>query len=375
MISNYTASENRGSTVFFTESSKNIGGQELQLLQQMKELNKKNVRSILFCTPKGKIFFLAKESGLKVIPCSFRNSIDFISFMRVITAIKKYKPIAVISHSGHDAGVSALAVKVSRFLFDIRLKIIRMKTYQAKTPSVFSIMKMCDVMFTPSEFLRKKIIANRDVLDSKVKVLYPGIIFSSPDSLVNTDLPQHIVKWLSSRPGPIVTHGAMLRQEKGHALIIEALPQVLAVHGNLRYVIAGEGGERVRLEKMVRQLHLDEHVYFADMVSPIAPLLKISTLAVLPSLVEPLGMFQIESQYLGVPTLANNVGGIVETIQHQKTGLLIEASKDGAWASNIIWALDNIHLMREWANNGKEFVLQRFSLEKNTAELLKIIND
>lgn len=166
--------------------------------------------------------------------------------------------------------------------------------------------------------------------------MYPRTVFSSPDSSVYADFPQHIVKWLSSRPGPIVTHSAMLRQDKEHALIIEALPQVLAVYGNLRYVIAGEGGKKARLERMVRQLYLDEHVYFADMVSPITPFLKISTLAVPPSLVEPLGMFQAESQYLGIPTLENNVCGIVETIQHQKTGLLIEVAKDGACSSNII---------------------------------------
>jgi glycosyltransferase involved in cell wall biosynthesis len=54
--------------------------------------------------------------------------------------------------------------------------------------------------------------------------------------------------------------------------------------------------------------------------------------------------------------------------------LLVDPEKDGVWSSNIIWALDNIPLMREWAQKGREFVLQRFSLEKNTEELLKIIN-
>ena len=57
-------------------------------------------------------------------------------------------------------------------------------------------------------------------------------------------------------------------------------------------------------------------------------------------------MFQIESQYLGVPTLANKVGGIVETILDQKTGLLVDASKEGIWASKLVWALDNVSLMK-----------------------------
>jgi glycosyltransferase involved in cell wall biosynthesis len=249
-----------------------------------------------------------------------------------------------------------------------------MKTYKAGIPSVFSIMKMYDAMFAPSNFLRQEIIGNRAILNTKVNVLYPGIGFANLDLSLNTDLPQHLTQWLSSRPGPIIAHGAMLRKEKGQSLIIEALPQVLATHHNVRYIIAGEGEEKARLEELVRRLRLEDHVYFAGMVSPISALLAISTLAVLPSLREPLGMFQIESQYLGVPTLAHKVGGIVETILHQKTGLLIDPDKDGVWASNITWALDNIPLMREWAQKGREFVLQRFSVEKNTEELLKIIN-
>ena len=283
-------------------------------------------------------------------------------------------PISVISHSGHDAGVSALAVYASRFLLNVKLKLIRMKTYQAKTPSIFSIMKMSDVIFAPSHFLREKIIGGGSIPDSKVGVLYPGIAFADLDLSVNTELPQHLVQWLSSRPGPIIAHGAMLRREKGQELIIQALPQVLATHPNVRYILAGEGQELTRLQALVQELCLEDHVYFAGMISPIAALLKISTLAALPSLSEPLGMFQIESQYLGVPTLANRVDGIVETILDQKTGLLVDASKEDIWASKLVWALDNISLMKQWALVGREFVLQKFSIEKNTEELLRIIN-
>jgi glycosyltransferase involved in cell wall biosynthesis len=87
----------------------------------------------------------------------------------------------------------------------------------------------------------------------------------------------------------------MLRNEKGHAVVLQALPAVLKDHPNLRYVIAGDGPALSNLKDLVCKLNLIEHVYFAGMVQPISALLKISTLAVMPSLKEPLGMFQIES--------------------------------------------------------------------------------
>ena len=57
----------------------------------------------------------------------------------------------------------------------------------------------------------------------------------------------------------------------------------------------------------------------------IALLLRKSDLTVLPSLVEPLGMFQIEVQYLAVPTIASRVGSIPVTMLDQQTGLMIES--------------------------------------------------
>lgn len=61
MISNCTTSENSGSTVFFTEIPKNISGQDLQLFQQMKDLNKKTYTPFYFAHQKEKYFFWSKK--------------------------------------------------------------------------------------------------------------------------------------------------------------------------------------------------------------------------------------------------------------------------------------------------------------------------
>lgn len=181
------------------------------------------------------------------------------------------------------------------------------------------------------------------------------------------------MEWVKCHPGPIIAHGAMLRGEKGHATILHALPQVIQKFPDLRYVIAGEGGVKEELLSLVAKLGLCEHVYFAGMVQSIATLLKMSDLAILPSLMEPLGMFQIESQYLGIPTLASDVGGIPETLIHEKTGLLVEAGNSDAWARQIIWALTHLTQMQKWAKQGSSFVKNKFSMASNTQQLLKII--
>jgi glycosyltransferase involved in cell wall biosynthesis len=107
----------------------------------------------------------------------------------------------------------------------------------------------------------------------------------------------------------------------------------------------------------------------------IAPLLRKSNLAVLPSLVEPLGMFQIEAQYLEIPTIASNTGGIPETLLNQKTGLLVKPGDVGQWADAIIWMLSNSSAGKEMAREGRHYVQNKFSLEANTTGLLDLIQN
>jgi glycosyltransferase involved in cell wall biosynthesis len=364
--------QNKNTSIFFLESSKNIGGQELQLLQQMHELNKLGYETRLLCKPGSRVYDFAISHGLNVELIGFRNALHLPSIFAVIRKILTFRPAALVCHSGHDAIVGALAARLMG-MFSIRPKVIRMRTYQPGIPSSFAYNYLFDKTYTPSEYLRKKILVNKNIQDERIGVLYPGIDFSKLDT-VSSDLSDHLSQWLSDHPGPIVCHGAMLRGEKGHTVILKALPEVIQHVPDIRYVIAGEGPEENNLKRLVADLHLQDHVYFAGMVSPIAPLLKRSTLAILPSLMEPLGMFQIESQYLEIPTMASDIDGIPETLIHQETGLLVAAGDVSSWAQNMIWALANKEVMKAWAKAGKIYVLDKFSMANNTKELVNIFN-
>jgi glycosyltransferase involved in cell wall biosynthesis len=350
-----------------------VGGQEFQLLQQMLELKKLGFSPVLFCKKKSKIKSFAKGYGLETIYLSFSNAIDLKSIGRLCLKILSLKPCVLIVHSGHDALIGGLAAKLISII-GRKIKVIRMRTYQPtnKLASFFEYNYLFDATFTPSQHLRARILQNKKIRPENIYVLPPGIDFDLLDQ--NQNLPDSMLQWLSNRPGPILCHGAMLRKEKGHEVILNALPSLLKIFPNIRYVIAGIGPELENLQKFVKNHHLVDHVLFAGLVQPISSLLKISTLAIMPSLSEPLGMFQIESQYLGVPSLASDVDGIPETLIHQETGLLVKPGDVEEWTRQITWALNNLDLMREWAQNGNIFVRKKFSKKINTQNLLKILN-
>ena len=359
-------------TIFFSDSSINIGGQELQALQQMCALQASGFKTLLLCKPNSAILQRAITLGLAATPIRFRNAFHVPSFRQLLHLVRSKDPVAIVSHGSHDALLSVVVSRWVALLGGRRMPVLRVKTFQHGYPLSFAYNHLFSKTLTPSHYLRSLFLVNRSIKSSKFEVLYPGIDFfglSQSDNL----LPDHVEQWLVDHPGPVISHGAILRGEKGHHVILNALVEVKKSFPTVRYLIAGEGQDNPLLEAEIKALGLEDHVYLTGILHAIAPLLNASTLAVLPSLIEPLGMFQIEAQYLGVPTIASRVGGIPETILHEETGLMVGPGNVRAWADAICWVLANPIEAKQMAERGKAFVTEKFSMERNTAELIKLI--
>ena len=360
--------------VFFTDSSMNIGGQELQALQQMRALNAAGWQTQLLCKPQSAIAKRALDMDLAVQAIRFRNAFHVPSWIDMYRIIKNRKPNAIICHGSHDAILCALLALWMRAVHAKCIPVFRIKTFQHGYPLSFAYNYLFTKTLTPSAHLRALFLVNKAIDPKRIDVLYPGIDFAK---LANTQhpLPQHIAAWLNTHPGPVIAHGAILRGEKGHSVLLHALAIVKKTQPQIRYLIAGQGQEKPVLEALIHELGLDDNVLLTGIVEHIAPLLRASDIAVLPSLIEPLGMFQIEAQFLEVPTITSDAGGIPETIVHEQTGLMVEAGNVAQWAKAILWMLDHPLEAKQFARAGKQQVLEKFSLEANTAQLLRLIGE
>ncbi len=357
--------------ILFSESSLNLGGQELQALQQMVALRERGVEVRLACRPASKIHQAATERNLEILPVLFRNSLHVPSIARIAALIRAWQPEAVISHSGHDANVCELA---ARFVAH-RPVLIRARTYQHGIPHAWTYNWLADMTIVPSREMRDRILQNRRIDPDRIHVLYPGLPFAEFARQAQQPLTATIEQWLATHPGPVLAHAAMLRAEKGHLFMLDVVASLLPEFPDLRYVIAGEGAEREAIETRIRALKLEQHVLLAGMVHPVAALLRRAQIVIMPSLVEPLGMAQSEALSLGVPVVASNVGGIPETVSHQNTGLLAEAGDLKAWRETIAWALGHGGQMQSMAAAGREDVTARFSIEANIERLLSLIGN
>lgn len=366
--------------IFFSESSKNIGGQELQLLQQAVGLKAKGYTPYVLCRPGSRISQEAARLGLHVEHLGFRNAIHPPSAFKLSQLLLKHKPVAVICHSGHDSNLCSLTVhamaKVG--LLRPRPKLIRMRTYQPGVAKAFTYNQMFDQTFTPSQALKDQLLQHSGVLAHKVSVLYPGIDFDSIVHNAQSDLPAELSARLNDLlQRPVIAHAAMFRIEKGHSFMLQVVKALLPQFPGLLYVAAGEGETLDTVQTEAQRMGLMNHVCFPGMLNPVAPLIRRADVLVMPSSYEPLGMSQIEALGLGVPVVVSNVGGLPETVVNHETGRVCPAphSPDAlqAWVQAVADLLANPTKARDMAAKGQQAVHAQFGHNANLHGLIDTV--
>lgn len=352
--------------LLFSESSANLGGQELQLLQQMAALRERGIDVRLLCRPASRIGQVAGERGLDIIAVPFRNSLHPPSIATVARVVRAWRPDAIVSHSGHDADTCAIAARLAGH----RPRLIRVRTYQAGPPHAWAYNVMADATLVCSAALRASLLANPRIRPERLQVLYPGVDFDQVADQGTHPLPDQLQARLAMLPPRRLVHAAMLRPEKGHRLMLDALAALRERFPDLAYVVAGEGPMRAAIEARAAELGLQDRVALLGMVDNVPALLRRAEVVVMPSSYEPLGMSQIEALALGIPVVASHTGGIPETMEDRRGGLLVEAGDAAAWIDALAWALDHPAEMAGMAKSGGDFVRSRFSVSANIDRLL-----
>lgn len=179
-------------------------------------------------------------------------------------------------------------------------------------------------------------------------------------------------------PGRILTVGRLIAR-KGHAYLIEAMPQLAGVP-DAHLIIVGEGHERPALQAKIRELQLESRVTLTGHVSDaeLNRLYASCQVFVLPAIVdsagdtEMLGMVSLEAMRYRKPVVATHVGGIADIVQDEATGLLVEQRDPAALAAAIRRLLADPTLSRRLGQAGYDYARDHFSWEAVVQQTLQL---
>jgi teichuronic acid biosynthesis glycosyltransferase TuaC len=173
--------------------------------------------------------------------------------------------------------------------------------------------------------------------------------------------------------GPSLVTVAHLDGRKRHADVLRALAVLGQRHPALRYVVIGEGPERVALEGLAARLGVAERVEFHGQLAPEQAIeqARRCTLFVMPSTDEAFGVAYIEAMAGGVPAIGCRGEPGPEEIAAAGDGLVLVPPGDiERLTQRIDELLSDPHRLREVGQRARATVAAHFTWERCGRETL-----
>lgn len=297
--------------------------------------------------------------------------------------IKKYNIDLIHVHSRAPAISAYIAAKAT--------KTPLISTYHGIYPAKNAIkrfynsfMTKADIVIANSKFTLQHLLKQHKINPIKTRLIYCGIdIETFDDQKMDLQTGLNLLKkWgLENISRPIILLPARLTSWKGQKILIQAA-SILKQQGIVpNYILAGDAQGRVDYEneliEAIKKNGLEKNIHLVGHCNNIAAAMKISDIIITPSTKEEaFGMTAAEAQSIGRIVIASNIGGAKETVAHNETGYLFEASNPEDLAKYIKIACNLSKAEKEKMQNaGAIRVRDLFSAKQLHEKTLKTYNE
>ena len=254
-----------------------------------------------------------------------------------------------------------------------------------------AIMLKSDCVIAGSNFIFSHIKEKYPEYISKIKkflVIFRGINteYYDPDNIKESDRIKFLKKLNIDANKKIILMPGRLTEWKGQEIFIEALNDLKTKYGYKNFIailLGPDQGRKIYKKKLIRlieRFRLNNEVIFLEHAPSMPVAYSVSNVVVSASIEpEAFGRISVEAQSMKKPIVASNIGGSMETIVDNKTGLLFNSSDHISLSEKLdfIFRLDDTSL-NVMGNNGRKNVQKKFNVEKmcfsTYSEYKKLIN-
>ena len=182
---------------------------------------------------------------------------------------------------------------------------------------------------------------------------------------------------------PLVTCVSRLVKRKGQDILIDVWPEIVRTHPDAQLLIIGEGpygsnlARRREASSAKSNIRLLGRRPFSDMVE----ILAASTVAAMPCRtrgkgldVEGLGIVYLEAQACGIPAIAGKSGGAPETVDHERTGFVVDGRDPRDVINRLRQLLDDPELRTQYGRAGREAMEDQWSWEQRAVTFRQFLH-
>lgn len=157
----------------------------------------------------------------------------------------------------------------------------------------------------------------------------------------------------------VLIHVSNFRKVKRVSDVVAAFAKIASVIP-AKLLLVGDGPEKTRLCKLVKELDVEHKVLFLGRQDHLEELYSISDLMLLLSEKESFGLVALEAMACGVPCIGTNIGGIPEVITDGYNGFICELGDLAAISNKALSLLQNESLLQEFSHNATITPIERF---------------
>lgn len=364
-------------------SGGDTGGAKTHVLTLLDNLRKNNIDVELLCIMEGIFTREAQQMGIpvKIIPQAKRYDIT------VLGKIKDY-----INESGcdlvhcHGARANYIAMFIrkgisvpmittlhSDYKLDFKGNIRKNLIY---TPINAVALRGFDHILTVTQSFKDMMI-KRGFSADKLHVIYNGYNFNKEIDFVATSKEDFYSRYLLKydRNKMYVGIAARFQEVKGVNVFLEGAKLALRRNKNIEFVIVGNGDLEQEYKNYVFQNGLEDNVHFLGYVKAERVMNSFYTsidVNCLTSYSESFPYALLEGANFKCATVATAVGGIVEMIKDNETGMLIPSGDSQAFADKILQLYDEPEKRKAMGQAFYEDAKERFSVENMTQTHISI---
>ncbi|MBW2738705.1 MAG: glycosyltransferase [Deltaproteobacteria bacterium] len=182
--------------------------------------------------------------------------------------------------------------------------------------------------------------------------------------------------------GPLLVFVGRIVEEKGVEDLIKAVDILLPRFPDISAVIVGEGQDCHKYEAMSETLGVSDRMIFTGWVEPdmIPAYLAAGDIFVGPSReasdgwVEAQGLTFIEAMVAKTPVIATRVGGIVDSVRHEETGLLVNERSPKEIAAAVERLSQEPLLADKLRESGYKLAVNEFSRASSAQAFSNLFN-
>lgn len=243
-----------------------------------------------------------------------------------------------------------------------------------KLPFQRWLLRRADAISTVGEATRREAIELFHADPSRIRVIYRGMDaerFALPPAIREC-----IRSSLEITPEqPVLLTVGALGWEKNQAAMLRVLPEVRRSFPAAILLLAGEGPERPKLERLAADLGIAEAVRFLGPRKDVPVLLAAADSFLLTSLTEGVPGVLIEAGLAGLPCVTWDVAGAREVVQDGVTGRVPPYKEEAAVAEAVIELLGNPDRAAAMGGAARAFCRERFDINRCAEEHVRLFEE